>query len=72
VNSMEVRFRELLQNNQSLVNEQHKPLVAAFMICYIRHNSMEVDEIKLADTFYLGKSTIQPKYRLIEEAMSRA
>ena len=72
VDSMEVRFKELLQKDQSLVNEQHKPLVAAFIIYYVRHNSMEVDEIKLADTFNLGKSTIQPKFRLIEESMSRA
>ena len=72
VTSMEIIFRELLQKNQSLVNEQHKPLVAAFIICYIRHNSMEVDEVKLAETFHLGKSTIQPKYRLVEEAMSKA
>ena len=61
-------FNKLILFDKSLKNDQPKPLIAAFILCYASNNSLKIDIENLAKAFYLESSTIKGRRRKIQDS----
>ena len=61
-------FQRVLEKNPELLEDQIKPIVAVYILCYANGNGLKIDKESLAKGFYLKYSTI----RLREEKMKFA
>jgi len=68
VTTMVDDFQRLLEFDKGLKNDQSKPLIAAFILCYANQNSLKIDIDKLAAAFYLESSTIKGRCCKIQKS----
>ena len=63
-------FDRVITTNPVLMSRQIKPLVAAFIICYMLDNGFDFCKDSMAELFYLKYSTIRPRISEVNTAIA--
>lgn len=58
VDTMKLVFTKVLNNHPILLQEQLKPLVAVYVLCYGESNGMSINKAYIASHFYLKLATV--------------
>ncbi len=70
VSGMITVFEAAISTNKDLLSQQIKPLIAAFIMCYLENNGLVVNKDELSELFFLKYSTIRPKFNKVQLAIA--
>jgi len=68
--SMAYVFAKVLESNKTLLAEQARVVVGAFILCYLDKNGFEINRAAMLDAVFLKSSSVSQVYKQMDIAMA--